>query len=42
MKTMHGFLAAVIALSFLSPGGALAAAGPKPEAFTKLQSMVGH
>jgi len=42
MKTVHGFLAAVIVLSFLSPGGALAAVGPKPEAFMKLQSMVGH
>jgi hypothetical protein len=42
MKNMHGLLAVVIAMSFLSPAGALAAAGPKPEAFTKLQSMVGH
>ncbi|HXT75042.1 MAG TPA: hypothetical protein VN780_02025 [Candidatus Eisenbacteria bacterium] len=42
MKTVHRFLAAVIVLSFLSPGGALAAVGPKPEAFMKLQSMVGH
>jgi len=42
MKTMHGFFAALIALSFLSPGGAFAAVGPKPEAFTKLQAMVGH
>src|SRR5438045_8467179 len=42
MKTMHGLLAALIALSFLGPGGALAAVGPNPEAFTKLQAMVGH
>ena len=42
MKKMHGFLAAAIVLSFVGSTRAHATAGTKPEAFAKLQSMVGH
>ena len=42
MKNMHGFLATVFVLSFLGAAEMRGAAGPKPEAFAKLQSMAGH
>jgi hypothetical protein len=41
MKRTYGFLVAVLVVALMIPA-AKAAAGPKPEAFTKLQSMVGH
>ena len=42
MKKMHGFLAAAIVLSLVGHTSAHGAVGSNPEAFARLQSMVGH